>query len=44
VPAGKHTVAVFHPKVAKNARGKKAMTVEVEVADGGTAEANFEIK
>ena len=44
VPAGKHTVAVFHPKVAKTARGKKAMTVEVEVADGGTAEANFEIK
>lgn len=44
VPAGKHTVAVFHPKVAKFARGKKAMTVEVEVADGGTAEANFEIK
>jgi hypothetical protein len=44
VPAGKHTVAVFHPAVAKNARGKKAMTVEVEVADGGTAEANFEIK
>ena len=44
VPAGKHTVAVFHPKVAKNPRGKKAMTVEVEVADGGTAEANFEIK
>jgi hypothetical protein len=44
VPAGKHTVAVFHPKVAKMARGKKAMTVEVEVADGGTAEANFVIK
>ena len=44
VPAGKHTVAVFHPAVAKTARGKKAMTVEVEVADGGTAEANFEIK
>ena len=44
VPAGKHTVAVFHPKVAKMARGKKAMTMEVEVTDGGTAEANFEIK
>ncbi len=44
VPAGKHTVAVFHPSVAKQARGKKAITVEVEVADGGTAEANFEIK
>ena len=44
VPAGKHTVAVFHPKVSRYARGKKAMTMEVEVADGGTAEANFEIK
>jgi hypothetical protein len=44
VPAGKHTVAVFHPSVAKQARGKKAMTMEVEVTDGGTAEANFEIK
>ena len=44
VPAGKHKVAVFHPKVAKIARGKKAMVVEVEVTDGGTAEANFDIK
>jgi hypothetical protein len=44
VPAGKHKVAVFHPSVAKDARGKEAMVVEVEVKDGGTAEANFEIK
>jgi len=44
VPAGKHKVAVFHPSVAKDARGKSAIVVEVEVADGGTAEANFEIK
>ncbi len=44
VPAGKHTVAVFHPSVAKDPRGKKAVTVEVEVADGGTAEANFDLK
>ncbi len=44
VPAGKHTVAVFHPVAAKFPRGKKAITMEVEVADGGTAEANFELK
>ncbi len=44
VPAGKHTVAVFHPVVAKSPRGKKAVTVEVEVKDGGTAEANFDLK
>lgn len=44
VPAGKHTVAVFHPVVAKDPRGKKAVTVEVDVADGGTAEANFDLK
>ena len=44
VPAGKHTISVFHPSVAKDPRGKKAITVEVEVADGGTAEANFELK
>ena len=29
---------------AKRNKGKKAMTMEVEVTDGGTAEANFEIK
>ena len=44
VPAGKHTIAVFHPSLAREARGKKAITMEVTVADGGTAEANFELK
>jgi hypothetical protein len=44
VPAGKHTISVFHPSVAKDPRGKKAITMEVEVADGGTAEANFALK
>lgn len=44
VPAGKHTIAVFHPSVSREARGKKAITMVVEVTDGGTAEANFELK
>ena len=44
VPAGKHTLSVFHPVVAKDPRGKKKIEIEVEVADGGTAEANFELK
>ena len=37
VPAGKHKVLAWHP-VAGN------VTMEVEVKDGGTAEANFDIK
>ncbi len=44
VPAGKHTVLVWHPIVAKNAKGKKAIEIEVDVKDGGTVEANFDIK
>ena len=44
VPAGKHKVLVWHPIVAKKAKGKKAIEIEVDVKDGGTAEANFEIK
>jgi hypothetical protein len=44
VPAGKHTISVFHPKVAKDPRGKKVISMEVEVVDGGTAEANFALK
>ena len=44
VPAGKHKVVVWHPGVAKNAKGKKKIEIEVDVKDGGTAEANFEIK
>ena len=43
VPAGKHTILVWHPKVADNVV-KKAITKEVEVKDGGTVEVNFEIK
>lgn len=44
VPAGKHKVLVWHPVVAKNAKGKKAIEIEVDVKDGATAEANFSIK
>ena len=44
VPAGKHKISVFHPVVAKDPRGKKKIEIEVEVADGGTAEANFDLK
>lgn len=44
VPAGKHKLLVWHPVVAKNAKGKKAIEIEVDVKDGATAEANFTIK
>lgn len=44
VPAGKHTVLVWHPVVAKNVIGKKAIEIEVDVKDGATVEANFDIK
>ena len=37
VPAGKHKVLAWHP-VAGN------VTMEVEVKDGATVEANFDIK
>ena len=43
VPAGKHKLLVWHPAVAKNAM-KKAIEIEVDVKDGGTVEANFDIK
>ncbi len=43
VPAGKHTILVWHPIAAKNVK-KKAIKMEVEVKDGATVEANFDIK
>ncbi len=43
VPAGKHKVLVWHPVVAKNVV-KKAIEIEVDVKDGATVEANFDIK
>lgn len=44
VPAGKHKLLVWHPAVAKNAMGKKAVEIEVDVKDGATVEANFDVK
>ena len=44
VPAGKHKVLVWHPIAAKNATGKKAIEIEVDVKDGATVEANFDVK
>ncbi len=43
VPAGKHTLLVWHPIAAKNVK-KKAIEMVVEVKDGATVEANFDIK
>ena len=43
VPAGKHTILIWHPIAAKNVV-KKAITKEVDVTDGGTVEVNFDIK
>ena len=43
VPAGKHKLLVWHPVAAKNAV-KKAIEIEVDVKDGATVEANFDIK
>lgn len=34
VPAGKHKLLVWHPVAAKNAVGKKAIEIEVDVKDG----------
>ncbi|GJL53681.1 MAG: hypothetical protein NPIRA02_08130 [Nitrospirales bacterium] len=44
VPAGKHKLLVWHPVAAKNAMGKKAIEIEVDVKDGATVEANFDVK
>ncbi len=44
VPAGKHKLLVWHPVAAKNAVGKKAIEIEVDVKDGATVEANFDVK
>lgn len=45
VPAGKHKLLIWHPVVAANThKGKKAIIIEVDVKDGGTVEANHEIK
>ena len=43
VPAGKHKLLVWHPIAAKNVK-KKAIEMEVDVKDGATVEANFDIK
>ncbi|MCZ6801899.1 MAG: carboxypeptidase-like regulatory domain-containing protein [Nitrospirae bacterium] len=44
VPAGKHKLLVWHPVVAKLKKGRKGVTIEVDVKDGATVEANVELK
>lgn len=43
VPAGKHKLLVWHPIAASNVV-KKAIEMDVDVKDGATVEANFDVK